>query len=325
MGEQIIAVDLGGTQIRAARYDSELNLLQRENTLTQAAQGPRATVQRMITLIDKVMPADRVEVQGIGISSPGPLNPKTGVIIAPPNLPGWDNVPLGEMISDAFKLPVYVANDANVAALAEASKGAAQGCRHVVYITVSTGIGSGIISDGRLVSGQAGLAAELGHIPVIVEPTKVSSIELEAAGPAIARRVKAALSEGVPSILPDMVAGDLGRIDAKAIGKAAAKGDTLSVATLAYAGRVIGLAIVTAVLLFNPEVVVVGGGVTKTGDLLFAPMRQAVEEHILDGAFVKDLRIEKAALGDDVALVGAAALVATAGGNMDTSELDKRF
>ncbi|MYD10188.1 MAG: ROK family protein [Chloroflexi bacterium] len=325
MSEQIIAVDLGGTQIRAARYDSELNILQRESTLTQAAQGPQATVKRMKAYIDKVMPADRAEVQGIGISSPGPLNPKTGVVIAPPNLPGWDNVPLGDMIADTFELPVYVANDANVAALAEASKGAAQGCRHVVYITVSTGIGSGIISDGRLVSGQAGLAAELGHIPVIVETNKVSSIELEAAGPAIARRAQAALSEGAASMLPELVAGDLKRIDARTVGKAAAAGDALSIATLAHAGRVIGLAIVTTVLLFNPEIVVVGGGVTKTGDLLFAPMRQAVADHILDGAFVKDLRIERAALGDDVALVGAAALVATAGGNLDISELDKRF
>ena len=177
-----------------------------------------------------------------------------------------------------------MANDANVAVLAEASKGAAQGCRHVVYITVSTGIGSGVISDGRLVSGHAGLAAELGHIPVIVEENKVSSIELEAAGPSIARRVQAALAEGAASILPEMVAGDLKRIDARAIGMAAAAGDALSIATLAYAGRVIGLAIVTAVLLFNPEVVVVGGGVTKTGDLLFAPMRQAVADHILDDA-----------------------------------------
>ena len=325
MGEQIIAVDLGGTQIRAARFDSGLNLLQRENTLTQAALGPQATVQRMKAYIDKVLPANRSAVQGIGISSPGPLNPKTGVVIAPPNLPGWDNVPLGDMIADEFKLPVYVANDANVAALAEASKGAAQGCRHVVYITVSTGIGSGIISDGRLVSGHAGLAAELGHIPIIVEHNRVSSIELEAAGPAIARRVRDALAAGAATILPDMVEGDLGRIDAKAVGMAAAKGDALSIATLAYAGRVIGLAIVTAVLLFNPEIVVVGGGVTKTGNLLFAPMRQAVADHILDGAFLKDLRIETAALGDDVALVGAAALVATAGGNIDIGELDKRF
>lgn len=325
MGRQIIAVDLGGTQIRTARYDSKLNLLQRESALTQAELGPEATLERMKAYIEKVIPANRDEIAGIGISSPGPLNPRTGVVIAPPNLPGWDNVPLGDMIADQFKLPVYVGNDANVAALAEASKGAAQGCRHVVYITVSTGIGSGIISEGRLVAGRAGLAAELGHIPIIVEPDRVSSIELEAAGPAIARRVKAALAAGAESSVLGLAGGDLEKIDAKVVGRAAAAGDDLSISVLAYAGRIIGLAIVTAVHLFNPEIVVVGGGVTKAGDLLFAPMRQAVADHILDEAFVEDLRIEKAALGDDVALVGAAALVATGGGNLDISELGRRF
>ena len=325
MSKQIIAVDLGGTQLRAARYDGGLNLLQRERTRTRAELGPRSTIERMKAYIDKVMPANRDEVLGIGISSPGPLNPETGVIIAPPNLPGWDNVPLGDVIADEFKLPVYVGNDANVAALAEASRGAAQGCRHVVYITVSTGIGSGIISDGRLVTGRAGLAAELGHVPVILKNETVSTIELEAAGPAIARRVRAAVVSGAESRVRGLVDGNLERIDAKVVGKAAAQGDQLAIDHLAYAGRIIGMAIVTAVLLFNPEVVVVGGGVTKTGALLFAPMRRAVADHILDSAFVKDLSIEKAALGDDVALVGAAALVATGGGNMDISELDQRF
>ncbi len=324
MAKQIIAVDLGGTQIRSARYDSDFKLLQRENTLTRAELGPIATVERMKAYIDRVLPASRDDIQGIGISSPGPLNPRTGVVIAPPNLPGWDNVPLGEMIADEFKLPVYVGNDANVAALAEASKGAGQGCRHLVYITVSTGIGSGIISDGRLVSGRDGLAAELGHIPIIVGQNRVSSVELEAAGPAIARRVKAALANGAQSSLRDQAGSDWERIDARLVGAAAAQGDPLAISSLAYAGRIIGMAIVTALLLFNPELVVVGGGVTKTGELLFAPLRQAVADHILDGAYVKDLRIERAALGDDVALVGAAALVATAGGNIDIGELGKR-
>ncbi len=325
MAKQIIAVDLGGTQLRTARYDHDLNLLQRESTLTRAELGPQSTIKRLIAYIDKVMPSCRDDLIGIGVSSPGPLNPTTGVVIAPPNLPGWNNVPLGDLIAQEFGLPVFIGNDANVAALAESSKGAAQGCRHVVYITVSTGIGSGIISDGKLVAGRDGLAAELGHIPIIVEQGKVSSIELEAAGPAIARRVRAALEAGAVSCLTDMVEGDLSRIDARAVGLAAAEGDQLATETLAYAGRTIGLGIVTALLLFNPEIVVVGGGVTKTGALLFSPMRQAVYEHVLDSAFVRDLRIEQAALGDDVALVGAAALVATAGGNMDISELDRLF
>ena len=325
MGNEIIAVDLGGTQIRTARFDDELNLLQRENTLTQAHQGSKHTIERIKTYIHKVMPPVGDEINGIGISSPGPLNPMTGVIVAPPNLPGWLNVPLGDIIAAEFNLPVFIGNDANVAALAEASRGAAQGCRHVTYITVSTGIGAGMICDGRLLLGREGLAAEFGHIPIIVEKGKVSSVELEAAGPAIARRVKHSISSGASSSVTELVNGDLSRIDAKMVGLAAADGDQVAIDQIAHAGRIIGLGIVSILHLFNPEVIVIGGGVTKTGDLLFAPMREAVRKHIMDDSYLENLRIEHAALGDDVALVGAAALVATDGGNMDIRELDRLF
>lgn len=325
MPEQIIAVDLGGTQIRSARYDLDLNLLQRENTLTQAAMGVQPTIDRMKAYIGKVMPASAEDVLGIGISSPGPLNPYSGVIVAPPNLPGWLDVPLREIIEAEFKLPVYIGNDANVAALAEASKGAAQGCRHLTYITVSTGIGAGIICDGKLLLGREGLAAEFGHIPIIVDDGTVSSIELEAAGPAIARRTRGAIEAGARSGLLELVNGDLNGIDAKAVGMAAAAGDQLAIDQIGYAGRIIGLGIVSILHLFNPEVIIVGGGVTKTGDLLFAPMRKAAREHVLDDAYTENLRILPSALGDDVALVGAAALVATDGGNMDISDLDRLF
>ena len=325
MRKQIIAVDLGGTQIRTARYDHDLNLLQRENTLTRADEGPEFIIERIKTYIQKVLPPGGDELLGIGLSSPGPLNTKTGVIIAPPNLPGWLQVPLGDIIAAEFGVPVFIGNDANVAALAEASKGAAQGCRHVVYITVSTGIGTGVISDGKLVVGRDGLAAELGHIPLMLGAGEVSSIELQAAGPAIARRVRSAIQNGADSRLRAMAGGDLEWIDAKAVGLAAAEGDALAIESLAYAGRMIGLVIVTALLAFNPEMIVLGGGVTKTGALLFAPMKQAVAQHIFDRSFTAGLRIEAAALADDAALVGAAALVATEGGNIDIGELDSRF
>ena len=325
VANQIIAVDLGGTQIRAARYDMDLNLRQRENTLTQAALGLQPTIERMKAYIRRVMPACQDGISGIGISSPGPLNPFSGLIVAPPNLPGWLDVPLRDIMRAEFDRPVYIGNDANVAALAEAAKGAAQGCRHVVYITVSTGIGAGVICDGRLLLGREGLAAEFGHIPIVLENDTVSSVELEAAGPAIARRVKRALQDGAKSKVTEIVKGDLKRLDAKAVGQAAAAGDRLAIQALAYAGRIIGLGIVSILHLFNPDVVVIGGGVAKTGDLLFAPMREAVQRHVLDEAYTANLRIEPSALGDDVALLGAAALVATDGGNLDISELDRRF
>ncbi len=325
MRKQIVAVDLGGTQIRTARYDHRLNLLQRENTLTLADEGLQPTLNRIREYIHKVMPASRDEVLGIGFSAPGPLNPITGVVVAPPNLKGWHDVPLSEIIQAEFALPVWIGNDANAAALAEASKGAAQGYRHVIYLTISTGIGSGVICDGRLLLGQEGLGAELGHIPVIVEPDKVSSLELEAAGPAIASRVRQRIQAGEKSLVTRLVNGDLNQIDAKTVGQAAAQGDRTATQQIAYAGRMIGLGIVTALHLFNPEMIVLGGGVTKTGDLLFQPMRQAIRDHALDASYTARLKIEAAALGDDAGLTGAAALAATDGGRMDISELDRRL
>ena len=325
MPKQIIAVDLGGTQLRTARYDHQLNLLQRENTLTRTQEGLQPTLERIKAYIHKVLPAERDAVLGIGFSAPGPLNPMSGVIVAPPNLSGWHHVPLGEIIRAEFGLPVFIGNDANVAALAEASKGAAQGCRHVVYITISTGIGAGVICDGRLLLGREGLAAELGHIPLIAEAGRTSTLELEAAGPAIAKKMRQALQGGADSLAAKLVKGDFSQISAKIVGQAAAAGDPLAIEQLARAGRMIGLGIVTALHLFNPQTVVLGGGVTKIGALLFDPMRQAVAEQVLDSAYTAGLKITTAALGDDVALVGAAALVATAGGHIDISELDRLF
>ena len=325
MSKAIIAVDLGGTQLRAARYDEALRLQARQSVLTGADEGLQAVLGRIKRIIRMVMPANGETALGIGISAPGPLNSNTGVIVSPPNLPGWLDVPLGAIIQAEFGLPVYIGNDANVAALAEASQGAAQGCRHVVYITVSTGIGSGIICDGRLVTGQAGLAAELGHIPIIVADGEVSSVELEAAGPAIARKARQALANGAESSMRALVAGDLARLDAKIVGVAAAAGDATAMDLLAEAGRFIGLGVVTALHLFNPQVVVIGGGVSKTGELLLTPIRETVRAHVLDAVFLAGLRIEGAALGDDVALVGAAALVVTQGGDIDIGQLDRRF
>ncbi len=325
MGKQIIAVDLGGTQIRTARYDEKLNILQRENTLTLADEGLEPTLERIKAYIHKVMPENRDDVLGIGFSAPGPLNPKTGVIVAPPNLPGWHNVPLADMIKEEFGVPVYVGNDANVAVLAEASKGAAQGCRHVVFLTISTGIGGGMICDGLLLLGNEGLGAEAGHIPMIVADGQVSSLELEASGPSIARQVRQRITSGEPSIITDLVNGDLSKIDAKVVGQAAEQGDTIAIEQLAYAGRIVGLGIVTMLHLFNPQMVVLGGGVVKTGDYLFESMHKAIREHVIDKSYIENLKIETAQLGDDVALVGAAALVVTEGGNVDISEIDKRF
>jgi glucokinase len=314
MSNVIIGVDLGGTQMRAARFDARLNLVERVAELTRAEQGPEQGIERLLDVIARVMPAERASVLGIGVSAPGPINPHTGTIVSPPNLPGWGGLPLRKWIQERFGCTTYLGNDANVAALAEATRGAAQGYRYVIYLTVSTGIGGGIIDDGHLVLGASGLGAEAGHMILLVDG-QVTDLEEEAAGPAIAEKAIQQLEAGAESRIRALVAGDLERVTAKVVGQAAAEGDSLAIELIERAGFLVGLGIVSLMHLFNPQIVVVGGGVSKTGELLFGPMRQAVEQYALDPAYCERVPIVPAGLGDDVALIGAAALVSTRGGS----------
>ncbi len=318
---QYIGVDLGGTQIRSALLDEDLNLLNRYNTLTKDEEGFEPTMQRIKESIRKVMPDDESQVEAIGISAPGPLNPRTGVIVAPPNLAGWHNVPLRDKIAEEFSCDIYVGNDANVAGLAEVAKGAAQGYRHAIYLTVSTGIGSGMIVNGKMLLGHEGLAAEAGHVVIISDEGRVSSLEKEASGPNIARQVRERIEQGETSQVEDMVDGDLNNLDARIVGQAAQAGDEVCKAVVTRAGRIIGLGIVSLLHLFNPEIVVIGGGVSKMGDLLFNPIWDTVKQHAMDSAYWENLQIVPAGLGDDVGLVGAGALALTKGGQEDVTEL----
>lgn len=317
MGNLIIAVDLGGTRIRVARLDERLTMLQRHETLTLAHEGLEPTLNRLKAAIREVFPDDISQVDGIGISAPGPLNPATGVIVSPPNLPGWHNVPLRDILQDEFGVRVFTGNDANVAALAEALVGSAQGYRHVIYITHSTGVGSGIIIDGKMLLGKDGLGAEFGHIIMVVDGERASTLETEVAGPDMALQAKRRLEAGEKSLIRDLCNGDLNTISGSIVGNAAVQGDKLALEIVRRSGWLMGLGIVSLLHLFNPEIIVFGGGVSQLGELLFVPMREAIEKHAIDSAYWKSLILTTPALGDDVSIYGAAALVATDGGVAD--------
>jgi glucokinase len=316
----IIGVDLGGTRLRVAQLDAQLNILQREEIPTDAVKGAESVIARIKGLISRMMPADDTPILGIGVSAPGPANAKTGVVVAPPNLNGWHNVPLAKILQDHFNVPVFLGKDANVGALAEAINGAARGCRDVIFITVSTGIGGGIITDGRMLLGRDALGAEVGFITITIDD-KVTVLEHEAAGPALARKVRARIEAGENSLVRDLVGGDLAKISGGVVGKAAAQGDAVALSVVQRAGRILGYGVVSLLHLFNPEILVFGGGVSNLGDLLFNPMREEIRKYALDEMYWKDLRIERAALGDNVSLVGAGALVPTQGGVADVSEV----
>lgn len=311
----ILALDLGGTRIRAARLDDQLNVVARSETLTLAHEGRDAVLERITTQLRSVAPTDNHTIGGIGISAPGPLNPATGVIVDAENLPGFVDLPLTDILSAEFGVTAYLNNDANVAALAEALRGAAVGYRHVVYMTLSTGIGGGIISDGRLLLGADGMAAEIGFM-LLRSKSGVGNLQDEASGPAMTHRARRRIETGTSSQIAALVKGDLSRINPAVIGQAAQMDDSLAQEIITETGRVIGMGAANLLHLFNPQILVLGGGVSNLGEQIFAPIRQSIQQHCIP-AYWQNLRIEPAALGEDVGLVGAGALVITEGGCAD--------
>lgn len=318
MDGAILGVDLGGTRIRAARLTPHLTLDARAEIPTQVEDGADTTIARMVGLIREVWPADN-RVAYVGVAAPGPLDPFTGVMLSPPNL-GWHNVPLRDMLIEALGVPVIVGNDANAAALAEGLTGAGQGMRHFVYLTVSTGVGSGIIVDGKLHLGARGLASEAGLNPLLVGD-KVATLEDLSAGPDMAREALRRIKAGEVSAL----ASHIGNLNAEAIGQAAAEGDSLAKSVIARAARSLGLGIVTLLHLFNPQRVIIGGGVSHLGAMLFEPVRATAAQYVSDPAFLHGVEIVPAHLGPDVGLVGAGALVLTEGGALDLEHAAARL
>ncbi len=309
METRIAAVDLGGTRIRVALLDGAYTLLNRVEEPTRAWEGPAVTVPRIFDLIAGVVAGSDHPVQAIGISTPGPVDPETGVIKSPPNLAGWVDIALGRLVQARFPdIPTFHENDANVAALAEVHAGAAQGHQDAVYITVSTGIGCGIVLGGELFLGARGLAGEFGHTIMVVDGDRPSSLEKEAAGPAIARYAVRRIQAGAESGIGALVEGDLSAVSGSVVGRAAEAGDALALEAVARAGRLVGYGIANLMMLLNPTIVVVGGGVSTLGELLFGPMRQAARDAVIDPAYFEQAPIVPARLGADVAIIGAAVL-----------------
>jgi glucokinase len=315
MSNYVIGVDLGGTQIRAVLADATGKMLARHKLLTLAHEGLEAVQKRLLAAIAAVMPAEGVAA--IGVGAPGPTDPYRGIILMGPNLPGWRNVNLSELISARFGTPTFVGNDANLAGLAEHRYGAGRGVRHMVYVTVSTGVGTGVIVDNRMLLGRQGLAAELGHMTINVATEDndrdddgiIGTLEGLAAGPHIAKRAQAALAAGVQSMVTDLVEGELGAVTPRILNEAARAGDRFALEQFALTGKYLGIGIANMLHIFNPERIVMGGGVwIHAKDLMEDAMWRTIRARAQSPEYWQDLSIVTAALGDDVGLLGAVAL-----------------
>ncbi len=309
----VVAVDLGGTQLRVALLDQSYRILARHAEPTRADEGVESVLARMVAGVSRIAEMEgKDRVCGIGVSAPGPLDPWRGVIHWAPNLPGWRDVALADCLTEALDQPVAMGNDGNLAALAEQRCGAGKGQADLVYITVSTGIGGGVISGGQVILGRGGLGGEVGHMTVAPDGPRcncgnMGCLEALASGPAIARQARALVEAGARTNIADLVGGDPERITAKVVHEAADEGDVVAVDLFRKAGMYLGIGIVNLMYLFNPGVVVIGGGVAKAGDLLRVPIEATIRQRIPE-IYWKDCPIVDAALGDDVCLMGAAIL-----------------
>jgi glucokinase len=214
-----------------------------------------------------------------------------------------------EKLEGHFNVPVGIGNDANLAALGEWRHGAGRGSNDIIYLTISTGIGGGVITDGRLLIGSRGVGAEMGHIVIVPDGPECGCgqrghLEAVASGTAIAREVENRLAAGEPSSLSSLG----GALSAAQVGQAAQAGDPLALEVIQQAAIYIGQGLADFCHIFNPEIFVLGGGVSQLGDLLFNPIRQSLEAHLMHPIFAENLAIKPAALGDDAGLVGAMVL-----------------
>jgi len=311
----IIGVDIGGTNlvVGAVREDGE-EVRGLVSEPTGAPEGPDVVIERIVTMargvIEHARRADpNARILGVGVGSPGPLNRETGVVIFTPNL-RWRDMPVRDRIGQALGLPASLDNDANCAMLGEHWVGAARGASNAVCFTIGTGIGGGIVVDGKLVHGASDVAGEIGHITIEVNGRRCGCgndgcLEAYASGPAIARRAVEAIEAGATSGLTDRVGGDLGRLTAQTVFEAAAGGDPLADELVRDTARYLGVGIANLLNLLNPEVVVVCGGVTRAGDHLFVPLRREVARRAFRPA-VEACRILPGALPGSAGVVGAA-------------------
>jgi glucokinase len=303
-----IAIDIGGTQMRAASYSLDHTEPVKINRIATRGEG-QTIEERLTNLIQSVWPKKKdAEVLSIAAASPGPLNPKKGLVLETPNIPEWRDFPLRAHIKDHFHVPTQIGNDANLAALGEWKFGAGIGHENLIYLTISTGIGGGIISEGKLLSGVNGMGGELGHVTVLPDGPlcgcgQRGHLEAVASGPSITRWVKGQLEAGKSSRLRG--SEDL---TAEKIAQVADGGDELARNAFQRAGVFIGHAIADYLHIFNPSLVVIGGGVSQAGALLFNPIQASIPERLMSPAYLEDVQITKAKLGDDVGLMGALAL-----------------
>lgn len=315
MTEFALVADLGGTQTRIALVDAAGNVAARHSTQTRSREGRDAVMGRLVEALEKVASAGVASsITGIGLSLASPVEPGTGVMYNPPNLgPEWHMYTPTPFLQERLKLPVVAENDATLGAVGEHAYGAGRGCSNMVYMTVSTGIGGGVIINDRLYTGSNGFGGEIGHMTIdrngpIDNCGNVGCLEALASGAALARIAQDRLRAGESSLMLDLTGGEIGEIDARIVVQAAKQEDALAQSIMQEAVRSLAWGIISLMHIFDPELIVIGGSLGRNLEEFMPIIESEVKNHAMahfQGAFP----VAMSQLGDDVSLLGAAALV----------------
>jgi len=309
MKKNILAIDLGGTKIAVGLVNFKGKVIKKNVESTEIKKGAQGVIKQILRMGDDLLAGFQEKVVAIGIGTAGPLDIKRGLIFFAPNLPGWHNVQIVKPLKNHFHLPVYFDNDANAAALGEFLFGAGKGTKNMIYLTISTGIGGGIIIDKKLYHGR-GNAGEIGHM--IIDPNgpkcrcgNYGCLEAFSSGTAIAREAKKNLKKA--SLIWKLAKGKKKNIDARLVFEAYKNGDKLAQKIILKSLVALGIGLVNITHIFNPDKVILGGGVMKDKKYILPFLRDFVRKKVMFG-FEKDIKIEATKLKSDVGLIGAASL-----------------
>jgi glucokinase len=308
-----LGIDLGGTKILTAVSNTAGKILSCDLRPTPAKEGQVAVVKSILDSVGRTLDQAQitaVNLAVVGVGAPGLSNPETGILYTSPNLPGWDNVPLRDIVEKELGRKAFLINDANAAAVGEFHFGAGRGVRNLIYITISTGIGGGIIIDGKIYPGSTGTSGELGHMVINDEGPQCNCgnrgcWETLASGTAMAREARHKIREGTATALLNYVDGDVEKINAEAIHKAAQAGDKMSNELIARTAYYLGVGLSNLINIFNPEVIIIGGGLSNIGDTLLKPAFVEVKQRAFKQSY-QAVHFTRSELGSNSGVLGAA-------------------
>ncbi|TBL69292.1 ROK family protein [Paenibacillus thalictri] len=315
MSRCTIGVDLGGTNIKSALFNEAFQAVQERSDPTEAAKGPSHVLHKIKQIVQEMLSQEGISqssVKCIGMGIPGLLNPETGLSIFSPNFPEWENIHVVDMMKQDFDIPVFIDNDVRINLYGEWLYGAGAGYNNVFLITLGTGLGSGIVSDGRVLYGKTASAGEVGHMNMYRNggrPCRCGSsgcLGRYASAVGMVRTMVEKMESGRESIIRTWVGGDFSQITALMISEAFDLGDALAIEVLHETGTILGFGLTNVVNLLNPEIVIIGGGMSAAGERLLKPVRDTIKHHALQLSS-QACKVVPAQLGGRAGMIGAAA------------------